>query len=82
VLLTGLCGQSGFAAGDLDAAFRTNEWKRILPALALVLWCPNRQTIMAWRWSSDWAYAGAFAVVAGVAILRLGDPLPFVYFRF
>jgi D-alanyl-lipoteichoic acid acyltransferase DltB (MBOAT superfamily) len=82
VLLAGLCGQTGFAPSELDAGFGLHEWKRILPALALVLLCPNRRTIMAWRWNSELAYAGAFAVVASVAILRLGDPLPFFYFRF
>jgi hypothetical protein len=53
-----------------------------LPALAIVLWCPNRQAIMEWRWRSDYAYATAFAILAGLSILRFGDPSPFLYFLF
>jgi hypothetical protein len=31
---------------------------------------------------SDWVYAIAFAVLAGISILRVGDPSPFLYFQF
>jgi hypothetical protein len=31
---------------------------------------------------SDYVYAIAFAILAGIGILRLGDPLPFLYFQF
>ena len=37
---------------------------------------------MGWRWRSDYVYAIAFAVLAGVSILRFGNPSPFLYFLF
>jgi alginate O-acetyltransferase complex protein AlgI len=58
------------------------EWRLILIALAIVCFAPNRQTIMGWRWSSDYAYAAAFAMMAGFSILRLANPPPFIYFQF
>ena len=58
------------------------EWKLILIALAIVFLAPNRQTIMGWRWSSDYIYAAAFAMMAGFSILRLANPPPFIYFQF
>jgi hypothetical protein len=59
-----------------------DRWKLLLPALAVVLWGPNRQAIMRWRWSADWSYALAFALLAGVSLLRFGNPSPFFYFLF
>src|SRR5262249_36601723 len=59
-----------------------NRWEQLLPALAIVLWGPTRQTIMTWRVKSDWVYAIAFALLAGISILRLGGPMPFLSFQF
>ena len=37
---------------------------------------------MEWRWRNDYVYALAFAILAGVSILRFGNPSPFIYFLF
>jgi hypothetical protein len=39
-------------------------------------------TAMRWRVRNDYVYAMAFALLAGISILRLGDPSPFLYFLF
>jgi D-alanyl-lipoteichoic acid acyltransferase DltB (MBOAT superfamily) len=82
IVLAGLVGHGGLAADAWQPAFGWHEWKRLLPALALVLWCPNRQTILAWPWRSDLAWATVFAALMTFAILCLHQPEPFVYFRF
>src|SRR5262249_55052407 len=78
VVFAGLVGLSG----GVEASFGWHEWKRLLPALALVLWAPNRQAILAWRWRSDLAWASAFALLMTVAILSLRQAEAFVYFQF
>jgi alginate O-acetyltransferase complex protein AlgI len=82
VILDGMIGLNGFAWPDLPYSIGGNRLERLLPAFAIVLWGPNRQTIMTWRVKSDYVYAIAFAILAGIGILRLGDPLPFLYFQF
>jgi alginate O-acetyltransferase complex protein AlgI len=82
LMFAGLAGAGGLAWDSTPTAFGAHEWKRLLPLLALV-WCaPNRQTIVAWRWRSDVAYATAFVALTLLAVLSLGEPTPFVYFRF
>lgn len=51
-------------------------------AAGLVLCCPNRQTIMTWPWRSDYLYAAAFAALAGISLLQMSNPPPFIYFQF
>ena len=82
VILAGMLGLNGFAWPHLPDSIGGNRFKLLVLALAVVLWCPNRQAIMQWRWASDYAYAVAFALLAGFSILRLGDPSPFLYFQF
>jgi alginate O-acetyltransferase complex protein AlgI len=82
VILEGMVGLNGFAWPHEPYSIGGNRLERLLPALAIVLWGPNRQAIMAWRVKSDWVYAIAFAILAGIGILRLGDPSPFLYFQF
>jgi alginate O-acetyltransferase complex protein AlgI len=82
VILEGMIGLNGFAWPHELYSIGGNRLERLLPALAIVLWGPNRQTIMTWRVKSDWVYAIAFAILAGISILRLGDPSPFLYFQF
>jgi alginate O-acetyltransferase complex protein AlgI len=81
-IVAGMTGMNGLLWSVGPDAIGGNRWRLLLPALALVLWCPNRQAIMQWRWSSDHAYAVAFAILAGVSILRFGNPSPFFYFLF
>jgi hypothetical protein len=50
--------------------------------LAIVLLAPNRQAIMQWQWQSDYVYASAFALLAGISILCMANPPPFIYFQF
>ena len=45
VILSGMAGLSGFVWPDLAYSIGGNRFKLLLPALALVLWCPNRQAI-------------------------------------
>jgi alginate O-acetyltransferase complex protein AlgI len=82
IILEGMVGLNGFDWPHFTYSIGGNRLQRLLPALAIVLWAPNRQTIMTWRVKSDWVYAIAFAILAGVSILRLGDPSPFLYFQF
>jgi alginate O-acetyltransferase complex protein AlgI len=81
-ILRGMIGLSGMPWNTAGAVIGLAEWKLLLVALALVLWAPNRQTIMGWRWSSDYVYAAAFAMMAGFSILRLANPPSFIYFQF
>ena len=48
VMLAGLAGLSGFTWNATPYSIGGNEWKLLLPILAVVLWCPNRQAIMQW----------------------------------
>jgi alginate O-acetyltransferase complex protein AlgI len=82
VILQGMAGLSGFAWPHEPYSIGGNRLKWLLPGLAVVLLGPNRQAIMKWRVSSDYVYAMAFALLAGISILRLGDPSPFLYFLF
>lgn len=82
VILGGMSGLNGLGWSALPYSIGGDRFKLLLPALAVVLWGPNRQAIMAWRWGNDYVYAVAFAVLAGVSILRFGDPSPFFYFLF
>jgi alginate O-acetyltransferase complex protein AlgI len=82
VILTGMAGLNGLDWSALPYSIGGNRLRLILPALAIVWWCPNRQAIMGWRWRSDDVYAIVFAILAGVSILGFGNPSPFVYFLF
>jgi alginate O-acetyltransferase complex protein AlgI len=82
VLLAGMAGWHGVGWSLFPYSIGGDRWKLLLPALAVVLWGPNRQAIMRWRWSADWSYALAFALLAGVSLLRFGNPSPFFYFLF
>ncbi len=81
VLLRGMAGLSGFGWDPTPNSLR-RQTHRLLGGLFLVTCCPNRQEIMEWRWASDLAYAAAFALLAGLSILQLSSPAPFVYFQF
>ena len=82
VILSGMAGVNGLDWSELPYSIGGNRLRLLLPALAVVWWCPNRQAIMGWRWRSDYVYAIAFAILAGVSIPRFGNPSPFVYFLF
>lgn len=81
-ILAGMAGLNGFAGPGLPYSIDGDRFNLLLAALAVALWCPNRQVIMRWRWASDYAYAVVFALLAGVSILRFGNPSPFFYFLF
>jgi amino acid transporter len=70
VILGGMAGLNGFDWPRLPYSIGGNRFRLLLPALAVVLWCPNRQAIMKWRWKSDYVYAAAFAILAGVTSLH------------
>jgi alginate O-acetyltransferase complex protein AlgI len=82
IVFTGMAGLSGFAWNPTFYSIGQHQVKRLLLGLAIVLWCPNRKTILSWEWRNDYAYAAVFALLAGLSILRLGDPSPFLYFQF
>jgi alginate O-acetyltransferase complex protein AlgI len=82
VVLSGMAGLNGFGWSDFPYSIGGSRFRLLLPALAVVLWCPNRQAIVAWPWRSDYAYAAAFALLAGLSFLRFGDPSPFLYYLF
>jgi D-alanyl-lipoteichoic acid acyltransferase DltB (MBOAT superfamily) len=75
---TAMAGRNGFSL-DLIG------WRELVligGGLAVTLFCPNRQTILAWQWSGDWLWASAFAILAGVSIMSMANPPPFIYFQF
>jgi len=82
VLLGGMVGVYGFAWDRMPYSIGLPKLEFLLPALAVVLWCPNRQTILQRPWRDDRVYALAFALVAGLSLFRLANPSPFYYFQF
>jgi alginate O-acetyltransferase complex protein AlgI len=82
LLLTSMIGLHGFAWHAVRNSIGPRELRELFIGLVIVLFCPNRQTIMGWRWESDWLYAGAFAVLAAVSIMSMSNPPPFIYFQF
>jgi alginate O-acetyltransferase complex protein AlgI len=82
VVLAGMVGINGFDWPHLPYSIGGNRFKLLLPALAVALWCPNRQAIMQWHVRSDYVYAVVFALLMGLSLLRLADPSPFLYFTF
>ena len=82
LMLGGMAGAYGFAWDAVPGSIGLHEWKRMLPALLIALYLPNRQRVMQWHGLRGWPRAVAFALLAGVSILRLSDPEPFFYFQF
>jgi len=78
----GLFGLNGFAWHSSALAVGGNQFKWLLLGLAFVMWAPNRQRVVAWRWSNDWAYAVAVATLVVLSVLHIGAPAPFFYFQF
>lgn len=81
-ILVGMAGLNGLAGEGTSHFIRRHEMRRLALAAALVLWAPNRQVIMQWRWKSEWLYAGVFALLAGISMLTLANPPSFIYFQF
>ena len=79
-IFSGMAGLNGFrwSGGRVGPP----ELRECLAGLFLVLFCPNRQTIMSWNWRSDYLFAAAFAALAGVSLLQMSNPPPFIYFQF
>jgi alginate O-acetyltransferase complex protein AlgI len=77
-----MVGFNGFSFGTVRYAIGWHDLALIGGGLAIALVCPNRQTIVAWQWPSDWLWAGAFAVLAGVSVMAMANPPPFIYFQF
>ncbi|MBI4517425.1 MAG: MBOAT family protein [Deltaproteobacteria bacterium] len=85
LVLLAMVGVSDASLELTPRFFDADEWQWLLAGLALVLWSPNRRAVQAMierQWRSDHVYAAAFAVMAGLCLLRLGDPSPFLYFQF
>jgi hypothetical protein len=77
-----MAGVHGFAFNATAYSLGRQRFKRLVLGLLVVTLCPNRQQITQWTWRSDLLYAAAFALLAGLSILRLGNPSPFLYFQF
>jgi hypothetical protein len=77
-----MAGMNGFSFNAVRYAIGWRELALIGGGLAIALFGPNRQTIVAWQWPSDWLWAGAFAALAGVSIMGMANPPPFIYFQF
>lgn len=78
-----LAGMAGFhGLGWTRGEVGPHELRQCALGLVIVLLCPNRQTIMGWRWASDGLYAAAFAILAGISLLAMSNPPPFIYFQF
>ncbi|HZY58738.1 MAG TPA: MBOAT family O-acyltransferase [Candidatus Binataceae bacterium] len=81
-ILRGMLGFNGFAWRAEYGSFTREKYHDIVLGTALVLFCPNRQTIMQWNWVGDYGYALAFTVLAAISVLNLANPPAFVYFQF
>jgi hypothetical protein len=79
-MFSGMAGLNGF--GWARGSVGPPELRECLAGLFVVLFCPNRQTIMSWEWQSDYLYAAAFAALAGISLLQMSNPPPFIYFQF
>ncbi len=82
LLVASMIGLHGFAWHAVRNSIGPREVRELIVGLVIVLFCPNRQAIMGWRWESDWLYAGAFAVLAALSIMSMSNPPPFIYFQF
>ena len=78
----GLFGWNGFAWKGTPLSVSGNQLKWLLLGLALVLLAPNRQRVLAWRWTTDWVYAFAVAALLVLSVLHIEAPAPFYYFQF
>jgi D-alanyl-lipoteichoic acid acyltransferase DltB (MBOAT superfamily) len=81
-IVRGMLGANGFAWRAEFGSFTREKYHDIVLGMLVVLFCPNRQTIMQWDWMSDYVYAAAFVVLAVVSVLNLANPPAFVYFQF
>jgi D-alanyl-lipoteichoic acid acyltransferase DltB (MBOAT superfamily) len=79
-IFAGMTGLNGF--GWARGSVGPPELRQCAAGLVLALACPNRQTIMSWQWRSDYLYAAAFAALAGISLLQMSNPPPFIYFQF
>jgi alginate O-acetyltransferase complex protein AlgI len=75
----GMTGLRGFSLGSFSYI---KDWRLIAIGLLIVIFAPNRQQIMEWRWQNDWVYAGVFAALAGISVMAMSNPPPFIYFQF
>ncbi len=82
MMLRAMAGLSGFAWRATRKSIGGDEIRRIALGLAIVLFCPNRQQLMAIEWKSDFGYALAFGIVAVIGIMSMANPPPFIYFQF
>jgi alginate O-acetyltransferase complex protein AlgI len=78
-LFAAIAGLHGFSLGPFSYI---KDWRGIIIGLLIVICAPNRQQIMAWRWQNDWVYAGVFAALAGISVMAMSNPPPFIYFQF
>ncbi|MBF6570077.1 MAG: MBOAT family protein [Candidatus Binataceae bacterium] len=63
-------------------SIHAHQLARIAIGLAIVLFFPNRQKLLSRQWSSDWAYAAAFAILMAASTMTMANPPPFIYFQF
>jgi alginate O-acetyltransferase complex protein AlgI len=82
MIVKGMGGLGGVTSNTTADSIGKPALQRLFLGLILVTCCPNRQTIMQWRWTSDLIWAVLFAVLGGLSLLQLGNPEPFVYFQF
>jgi alginate O-acetyltransferase complex protein AlgI len=82
MIFTAMAGLNGIAFTSSNYSIGWPRLEQIGIGLIIVFFCPNRQTIMAWRWHSDWRYALAFAALGGVSVMAMSNPPPFIYFQF
>jgi alginate O-acetyltransferase complex protein AlgI len=82
LIFASMAGLHGFAWNVAHWSIGPRELRQIVAGLAVVLFCPNRQTIMNWKWQNDYLYAGAFAILAAISIMSMSNPPPFIYFQF
>jgi alginate O-acetyltransferase complex protein AlgI len=81
-ILASMAGLNGISTQSAFHWLGGRKLRRLVPVLGIVLLAPNRQAIMRWQWEKDYLYASAFALLAGISILCMANPPPFIYFQF
>ncbi len=82
-VLLGMVGAHGFVWRPAVLSLNRDFFLRLLIALLVVLWAPNRRQLEAKPLIANDAWAAfALALLLGIAIIEIGAPDPFVYFQF
>jgi D-alanyl-lipoteichoic acid acyltransferase DltB (MBOAT superfamily) len=82
IMIRAMTGLGGFAFMSQTWSVGWHDFRLIAGGLAIVLFLPNRQTILSRDWKNDFLYAAAFALMAASSLIQMSNPPAFIYFQF